>query len=290
MKIRDAFKRILERKKVVALIFLLIMGLFISAFFFIDKIYRSSATLVVPMAGDALAGLNLPIPSQQISSDQISISEFIEVAESKSFIVAFIEKNNLGPYLFASKSFNPQTGEILIDNSKFDVENNSWVQSNGIFKTKAPTNDELYDHFSNNILSINGDKVTGIIEISLNYISPKKAQNWLENYIIDLNSFFRERDIATYNNSIDLAYNLLEDNEIASIKNFTNTFIEENHKNLITAKSKEEYVARYIDFPDLPDKPYFPSLPVFILFGLLFSCIISIFVIFRKEIKNIILS
>ena len=55
--------------------------------------------------------------------------------------MAFIEKNNLGPYLFASKSFNPQTGEILIDNSKFDVENNSWVQSNGIFKTKAPTND-----------------------------------------------------------------------------------------------------------------------------------------------------
>ena len=139
-------------------------------------------------------------------------------------------------------------------------------------------------------MSINGDKVTGIIEISLNYISPKKAQNWLVNYIIDLNSFFRERDIATYNNSIDLAYNQLEDNEIASIQNYTNTIIEENHKNLITAKSKEEYVARYIDFPDLPDKPYFPSLPVFILFGLLFSCIISIFVIFRKEIKNIILS
>jgi uncharacterized protein involved in exopolysaccharide biosynthesis len=290
MKIREALKKISSLKRKIALVFFIVTGCFVGSFFFIDKVYKSSAMLVVPMAGDALASLNLPIPSQQVSSEQISISEFIEVAESKSFIINFIEKNDLQPFLMAYKAYSPGTKQVLFDSSKYNVNGNKWSRSEILYKTKEPSNDELFDYFSNNVLRITGDKVTGIIEISFSYISPIHAKMWLEYYIDDLNSFFRERDIATYNKSIELAYDLLQGNEIASIKDFTNSFIEENHKNLITAKSKEEYVARYIDYPDLPDKPYFPSLPIFILFGLLFSSIISALITFKKEIKEIILS
>ena len=290
MKIREALKKIALLKRKIALVFFLITGCFIGSYYLIDKLYKSSAMLVVPMAGDALASLNLPIPAQQVSSEQISISEFIEVAESKSFIVGFIKKYDLQPFLMAYKAYSPETKQVLFDSSKYDVKENMWSRSEIFYKTKEPTNDELFDYFSNNVLRITGDKVTGIIEISFSYISPIHAKKWLEDYIFDLNSFFRERDIATYNKSIELAYDLLQGNEIASIKDFTNSFIEENHKNLITAKSKEEYVARYVDFPDLPDKPYFPSLAIFILFGLLFSSIISVLITFKKEIKEIILS
>ena len=59
--------------------------------------------------------------------------------------------------------------------------------------------------------------MTGIIEIS-SVTFHQSMQKCIEYYIDDLNSFFRERDIATYNKSIELAYDLFKEMKLQALK------------------------------------------------------------------------
>jgi uncharacterized protein involved in exopolysaccharide biosynthesis len=136
-----------------------------------------------------MAGISIPSDS--------NVEQVVASLQSRKFLRQYIDGKNLLPVLFEDI---------------WDAENQSWlVQS----LEDEPTEQKAVDAFKN-ILSVDADKKSGLIKLSISWKDPAVAADWANDLVKQLNEQLREKAIADSHKSVgyleqELAKTTLQD-------------------------------------------------------------------------------
>lgn len=209
----------------------------------------------------SVAGINLGT-----SGDETGV--YLEVIKSKDFLYKFIENNNVKVDLFATKKWDKSTNTLEFDPSIY--KDNEWLVDEETQETLEPTLYKTYERFLKK-MTVEQDKVTGLVEISFEHIDPRISKRYVENIVTLINKSVREREIAENKESIKYLNEELNNTSIAEMQNVFYTIIEEQTKAMLLAKVRKEYAFKVIDSPIIAEQKSSPNRAVICILGAIFS-------------------
>ncbi len=233
----------------------------------------------------SLAGLNL---SASGAVDKTDLA--IELLKSKAFLAAFIDQHDLILPLMAVKSWDMSTDKLILDDDIYDEKSRTWLRNVTLPRKPEPTLIEAAEVLSE-LIELNKDKTTGMVKISLEYVSPKLAQFWVQSLIEAVNTEIRTRDIREAESSLSYLNQQLEKTQIAELRSSLVQLIEDQTKTLMLANIREEYALKVVDPAFLPEEKFKPrrsAVVLFSMFGvLLFLSLIAYLRCLRQQESHI---
>jgi uncharacterized protein involved in exopolysaccharide biosynthesis len=229
----------------------------------------------------ALAGVNLG--GRESSKAELAV----QVLESRQFIDSFISRHNLLVPLIASKGWDLNNNELLINEDLYDDEKAVWLRKPKGLRGASPSAQEAYEVFSKNVLTVNQDKDTGLYSLAVKHYSPYIAQQWVNWLIEDINNVMRARAIAETTQNLSYLNIQLNNTSVAEMQSTFYKLIEEQTKSLMLAEVQEEFVFRVIDPAVIPEIKVAPNRGVICILGMLIGIFIgSIITLVRSYSKN----
>lgn len=273
----------LIKKSVVKIICITVIITIIATFFIIKEPnkYRSEITLL-PVSAESSTKLNSSIGGLAAlagislggsSVDKVSVS--IEMMKSRDFIHEFLKNNRLIPTIFAGINWDREKNKIVYDKELYNEENLKWVPEKFPFSNGEPSVNDVYKKFSSYI-SITKEKDTGIVRVQFDYFSPYIAQIVLKNLVSEVNDKMKEIEITEARKTIKYLENEYSSNQNVEMKNMLISLIAEQHKRIMLANIKDEYVFQTIDSAQLPTNKISPNRAVMLFLSVFFGFAISI--------------
>ena len=222
----------------------------------------------------ALAGVNL---SGMGGGDKTSLA--LEILKSRDFIGRFIEQNDLYMPIMAAKSWDRTSNQLILDPEIYDINTQQWVRKvNEPFEPK-PSNLETIEEF-NKLFSVNQDKTSGIVKLSVEQFSPYLAKNWAEKLVKAINEEMRSRELVEAEKSIDYLNKQIEQTNLADVRTMLFSLIEEQTKTLMLANVRDEYVFKTVDPAVVSEKKSKPARALIcilaLMMGTFLGCIIVV--------------
>lgn len=250
----------------------------------LSNIYKSEAVMVASIDSGSM-GLSGQIGSLAAMAG-ISIGKdkpgdkselAVQLLKSRDFVTEFLVRHQLAIDLLAVDSWDPITDQLLYDTEIYDHAAKRWTRDVEPPLTAEPSPQTLYKEFEK-IFSADKDKLTGLIKVSLEHPSPKIAQQWLNQIIIDVNEEIRRRDIEEANRSLQYLQKKVDETNITELKTLFYSLIEDQTKTLLLANVKKEYALKMIDPPYVAEEKSSPRRAVIVIFltfaGVLFSILV----------------
>lgn len=227
--------------------------------FLLTPRYRSN-TLLLPVQSEDLSGLDQLAgslgglasltglsPPSGMGSSQVSIA----MLRSRSFIKSFIMEHDLMRQLFADE---------------WDEARAAWTAPDD-----APSIADAVDFFTEEVMHISEDRVSGMVTLSVDWHDPKIAADWAGALVGRLNRTMRERAISHAQRS--LAYLDAELNRVGvmEVRQAIFRMMEGEIKKQMLANVQADFAFEIIDPPNIPDpqKYVFPDHKVFGALGLM---------------------
>lgn len=251
-----------------------------------ENIYRSQAVVVASDENPAnqmgglgnqlgglatLAGINLT----GTQTDQATIA--LEILKSRKFIHDFVERHDILPELMAAESWNPATNELKLNDDKYDVATQQWLAEESD-PTPRPTSWEYVPVFRD-LLTIEQDRATGIINLSLEHLSATVAERWLSWLIRDINNEMRARDIREAQRSLEFLHEELNKTTVSNVQQVFYQLMEKQTQTIMLANVRPEYVFQVIDPPVVPETKYKPSRAMICILGTFLGGFIAVLLV-----------
>lgn len=198
----------------------------------------------------------------------------VEVLKSRQFTSDFISKHNILPELMGVHSWNMQTNELIYDEELYDSESGEWKRSVTAPLVPEPSMQEAYKEFKK-VFSVNNDKETGLITLSVTHVSPYVARQWVSWLVEDINQT-KEREVLEAEKSTAFLKQQLNQTEIADIREVLYKLVEEQTKTIMFAEVRDEYVFKTIDAAFVPEEKFKPKRAVIAILGTILGCIAGV--------------
>jgi len=171
----------------------------------------------------------------------------MELVKSWGFLEAFIKDNDIAVEVFAAKGWHLGADKLIIDDKIYDISQKKWVRKFDKSKGQKakPSSWELYEKFKERI-SVNQDKNSGLISISVEYYSPYIAKHWLDALIVAINHHMKVQDRNEALSSIKYLEKQVKKTNISEMQTIFYELIQEQTKNLMLAEVSDEYVFKTI--------------------------------------------
>ena len=210
----------------------------------------------------------------------------LEVLKSRSFLARFIEENALGPRLVATDSYDPVTGTESLDPAVYDQGTGTWVREAEPPKTAAPSEEELYEAFTES-LSVTKDKTSPIITVSFEHRSPLLGFDVLSRLIKRLDDFARSRDKTKSEQSIRFLEEKLSQTRLVDVEKVLYQMIETQTKTLMLAEVNDDYAFQVIDEPQVPEKRSRPNRALIVVLATLVGGMVAVlWVLIRSAVRK----
>tara|TARA_B100000674_G_C37930150_1_gene957547 strand:- start:436 stop:1371 length:936 start_codon:yes stop_codon:yes gene_type:complete len=196
------------------------------------------------------------------------VQEAMEIIKSRKFISEFINKHEIKPAVMAGKSLDKISGDIVIDESKYDTEKKVWKKDISMQKT--------IEKFLKDNLNFNEDKKTGFITISITTLSPTKSKEWVDSLLLDLNNFFRDQAISEATTSLNYLKNQLGKAQLIEVRQSIFNLIQDQIKIITLAEGREEYLFRTLDPSVVPDEKTSPARTLICIIGSFIGFLFSV--------------
>jgi len=211
--------------------------------------------------GSQLGALGLGGVLNQGGHNRSEVS--IAILESRQFLGDFIKRHSLLPALFESR---------------WDEDEKDWADNDDA----PPTINDGYQLFSEKVLLIERNEVSGFVTVSVEWSDAKVAHYWLVSLIRELNEDVRQRERDEATRSLEFLRDELARTEIMELREALHQLSRAELQKLTLANVREEFAFKTIDPPNIPDldDQIWPR-PVLILlgsviFGLLFGIAIAV--------------
>ena len=109
------------------------------------------------------------------------------------------------------------TGSEEFDDQIYDNKQNKWQIDQNTKISLEPTDLKAYEIFKNNLI-ITPNLDTGVVEVSIDFLSPVRAKEWLDFLIEDLNDMVRNKDVLLADKSITFLEGKLKETQITGIQ------------------------------------------------------------------------
>ncbi len=221
------------------------------------------ASLAAQYGGLAgLAGIDLNAGSV----DKTALS--IEVLTSRKFLTEFVERRSILVPLMASAGWDPVSGNLEIDADIYDANAGEWVRDVSARKKPKPSEQEAFEEFRR-ILSVNRDRRSGFVTVSVAHHSPTLARDWVDSLIEDLNMTIMQRDVEEAERSIAYLNEQIAGTSLADLQSVFFGLIEEQTKIVMLAKVSPEYAFKTIDPAVAPERRSKPNRVLIVALGLM---------------------
>jgi uncharacterized protein involved in exopolysaccharide biosynthesis len=127
-----------------------------------------------------------------------------------------------------------------------------------------PTVQEAHEEFLK-LLTIDKDKSTGLVTLTIEHISPLEAKKWVEWLVADINENVRNHDVLQAEESIRLLKQQIAETQLAELQASFFELIQNQTKTLMLAKANPDYLFRVIDPPVISELKAGPRRAIIVL-------------------------
>lgn len=227
----------------------------------------------------SLTGINL-------GAGKVDKSGFAqEVLKSRAFIVEFIARHQLLVPLMAAEGWDLKTDQLLIDDELYDVTSASWVREVKPPKTVIPSDWEAFEEFQK-IFSVEQDKLSGMVTITVDHYSPTIAAQWASLLVADINNVMRERDVSEAQRSIEFLKEHLQKTSVAEVQNIFYQLIEQQAKTIMLAEVRPEYVFKTVDPAVAPEKKEKPKRALIVVLATMLGGMLASFFVLARGFRK----
>jgi uncharacterized protein involved in exopolysaccharide biosynthesis len=228
-------------------------------------IFKAQVTLSVSDSGSAKGGgvgalagqfgglASLAGVSIGGSSDR---SEAIGTLKSWKLAETFIATQKLLPVLYADA---------------WDTEKGTWKSN----LAEPPTLWFGTGKFVNEIRTVEEDKKSGLITVTVEWEDPEQAARWATELVRLANKSLREQAIKRSEGNLAYLHAQLDETIIVELRQAIYRLIENEVKSVMVAQGSEEYAFRVVDPAVVPEKKVRPKRAVITIIGLLFGFMAS---------------
>lgn len=199
--------------------------------------------------------------------------EVIETIKSRAFFKHLLTFDKVLPSIMAADSFEKDSKELIF-NDKYQLD--KWTD-------EAPTYLEAYEIYINSVLKISQDKLTGMITITVEHISPNFAYEFLKLIIDETNNLLRQKDLKTATDALDFLKTELSKTSLVEIKGSINQLIQAQLETQMLARVNKDYVLKSIEPPFIPEARSYPKRTLLVIMGTMIGGIISILIVLIRE-------
>tara|TARA_B100000989_G_C19530346_1_gene469316 strand:- start:4650 stop:5585 length:936 start_codon:yes stop_codon:yes gene_type:complete len=212
----------------------------------------------------------------------------LETLKSRVLVQNFINENNLLVPLFASKKWDIESGDIVLDKKIYDPISKKWTRKASFPKQPKPSLNEAYELWIQDIFSYTYDEQNGFITFSITHHSPFLAAEWATLLIEKLNNYMRERDVVEAELSIEYLNEAVSGTQSEELRELFYKLIQSKTEQKMLAYSKSEYLFTIVDPPVISEEHSYPNRLIICLIGLIIGIFVgSIVAIFRTSKSSI---
>lgn len=258
----------LWRRKLIIVLAPLIIGILAALYSLTISNTYLSDTLLSPTKEAQGAGLNniagqlgglaslAGISVGAEGTDNVTVA--LAILESRKFAIDFVNKHGLKVPLMAGEKWDRESGKLILNGDIFDEENNVWTRESDDLRPAEPTELETFEAFKE-ILTIQRDQATGLVYVSLEFLSPVLAKDWLEKLVSEVNAEMRERELQTTKKNIEYLEDKVSGIDSVEMRTVFFQLIEEQTKNQMLAEVRTDFVFTTIDPPVESELKFAPS-------------------------------
>ncbi|MAS57724.1 MAG: hypothetical protein CMA37_03860 [Euryarchaeota archaeon] len=270
-------RTLLHGWKTIAGITILCIGLAVAYALYLPEVFKAE-TLLAPVQEEknsassalnrfgsfaAMAGISIPSDS--------NVEQVVATLQSRKFLRFFIKEKNLRPILFE---------EI------WDDEEQAWIVES---KKDEPTEQKAVDSLKM-LLSIDEDKQSGLISLSVSWKDPEVAAEWANDLVRQLNEQLREQAIADSKKRVGYLEQELAKTMLQDMRAVLYNLLESEKQKAMLANVNEDFALEVIDPAVVPEKREKPKRKMIVILGGAcggFLGIIAVFFLqFLQRLKN----
>ena len=227
----------------------------------------------------SLAGINLP-------SGNDSVEVAIALVRSKRLVAKLMRGDDFLPNLLAVKKWDMSSGEIIYDQSRYDVTNKKWVRKYASPFQQTPSVSEAFKKFSK-IVSISQNQQTELITVTVSHHSPVIAQKWALDIVREVNNIVANMIIIESQNTINFLNEQIKITPYAELRTRFFELIQKSTQDMMLVKVNPEHALSTIDPPLIPEMKSKPNRAMIcILVASLGSLIAVLIILIRHYIFN----
>lgn len=241
-----------------------------AAAYFMTPYYRATVVMIPAGDQDGSGGLSA---LQQNLGDLVSPlgmdlgglhrnrDWMVATLKSQAFTDDFITDHKLLPVLFSED---------------WDAVRRRWRVSGA----DVPTLWDGYKLFNRRIRTIDNDRSSGLLTLSIEWKDPRQAAAWANDMVTGLNRRLQQEAVGDAKRSIDFLEQEARKTDVVELRQAIFRLIENQVKKTMVAKASDEYAFKVIDPARVPEEPVRPRPLVMMFLGLILGLIASLFTAF----------
>ena len=204
----------------------------------------------------ALAGINIPGSS--------NMERVMATLQSRKFLKYHIENRNVLAQIY---------------DKQWDKERNEWMLGPG---QEEPSVDSGYSSLRSAI-SIDEDKQTGLITLSVSWHDPEVAAIWANDLVKQLNERLRAQAIQDSQKRVGYLQEELAETSLKNRKDVLYNLLESEEQKAMLAKVNEYFALEVIDPAVVPEVRLKPKPRLMIAIGCICGFLVGVFLIFLRQ-------
>ena len=219
---------------------------------------KSGASSALSQFGGLAAMAGISIPSDS------NVEQVVATLQSRKFLRQYIDVKKLLPVLFE---------EI------WDAESQSWfVQT----QEDEPTEQKAVDAFKE-ILSVDEDKISGLISLSISWKDPAVAAEWANDLVKQLNEQLREKAITDSQKRVGYLEQELAKTTLQDMRAVLYNLLESEKQKAMLANVNEDFALEVIDPAVAPETREKPKRKLIVALGVVCGGFLGIFSVFLRQ-------
>jgi uncharacterized protein involved in exopolysaccharide biosynthesis len=189
-------------------------------------------------------------------------AEPLAVLKSREFIRTFIEEYELMPVLFADQ---------------WDSSRGAWFLRN---YEEAPDTREAVKYFQEDILKVQEDRDTGLVNVAVQWKDPELAAEWAATLVQRLNDRLRARALREAETNVAYLQAELGATSVVTLQQSIGRLLESELQKLMLARGSEEFAFKVLDPAEVPQEPVRPRRALIIILGTILGGMLSVLGVF----------
>ena len=266
----ELIRTLLEAWKTIVGITLVCIGLAVAYALYAPEVFKAE-TLLAPASEEksgassalsqfgglaAMAGISIPSDS--------NVEQVVATLNSRKFLRHYIDGKKLLPVLFEDI---------------WDADNQSWMVPS---VEDEPTEQKAVDAFKE-ILSVDEDKKSGLITLSISWKDPEVAAEWANNLVKQLNEQLREQAIADSKKRVGYLEQELAKTTLQDMRAVLYNLLESEKQKAMLANVNEDFALEVIDPAVAPETREKPKRKLIVALGGVCGGFLGIFAVFFTQ-------
>lgn len=184
-------------------------------------------------------------------------AESLAVLKSREFLGRFIEEYDLMPVLFEER---------------WDASQGVWILRGS---EAAPDIREAVKLFQQEILKIQEERDTGLVNVAVEWKDPALAADWASTLVRRLNDRLRERALREAEANVAFLQSELGSTSVVTLQQSIGRLLESEMQKLMLARGNEEFAFRVVDPAQVPQQRVRPRRARVVIIGTIFGAMFS---------------